>query len=57
VEALSFRGGRVVVDARCKGCGRCVNVCPTGALTLRMDDGVDVLGHLMTRIERRTTIG
>lgn len=39
-----------VLEERCTGCGTCVGVCPTGALSLR-DGRVDVDGELCTCCE------
>jgi ferredoxin len=31
--------GRAVVDDACRGCGRCVEVCPQGAIELSIAPG------------------
>jgi Fe-S-cluster-containing hydrogenase component 2 len=57
VRALSLTNGRAHIDEElCKGCGRCLMVCPTGAIALRMDEQVDTMEQLMRRITRRTDI-
>jgi heterodisulfide reductase subunit A-like polyferredoxin len=34
VNAIQIRDGRANIDAECRGCGRCVAVCPNAAITL-----------------------
>lgn len=58
VQAISLSDGRAYVDEKlCKGCGRCVTVCPTGAIVLRLDEKIDAMAQLVSRISRRTDIG
>ena len=56
VGAISLDDGRALIGEPCKGCGRCASVCPNGAITLRVAEGVDVLGDLLVRINRCTNI-
>ena len=37
--AIRLEGGRAVVGDACRGCGRCVDVCPQGAIELTYDPG------------------
>ena len=39
VQAISLADGRAVIDtAACRGCGRCVAVCPNGAIDMAITD-------------------
>jgi ferredoxin len=56
VGTISLDDGTARIGEQCKGCGRCAALCPERAITLRLDEDVDVLDRLMERIERRTDI-
>jgi hypothetical protein len=58
VEAIRLVDGRAEIAAGCRGCGRCLEACPQGAIELRIEDdafvskaiaelsaGVDVRGR------------
>ncbi|MGD8397820.1 MAG: 4Fe-4S binding protein [Anaerolineae bacterium] len=38
VEAIRLVGGRAEIGAGCRGCGRCVELCPQGAIELRIEE-------------------
>ena len=38
VEAIRFENGRARIGSQCRGCGRCVTVCPSQAIELRVND-------------------
>lgn len=58
VKAIQNHNNVAVIDAqRCKGCGVCAAVCPNGAPQLIMDEGLDVLAAIITRIRARTDVG
>lgn len=38
VDNIHLEGGRAVHGIECKGCGRCVEVCPQGAIELSIED-------------------
>ncbi|MBS3784902.1 MAG: 4Fe-4S binding protein [Anaerolineae bacterium] len=37
-DAIHLENGRATIDETCRGCGRCVNVCPQGAIELSLED-------------------
>ena len=39
VDAIHLDGDRAVIDDACRGCGRCVEVCPEQAIELSVEDG------------------
>ncbi|MBP7736467.1 MAG: 4Fe-4S binding protein [Spirochaetes bacterium] len=44
-------GAARILDS-CKGCGRCVKACPTGALSLVMDDQDALFRRIMERVRK-----
>jgi ferredoxin len=38
VDAIHLADGHAVIGEACRGCGRCVDVCPQQAIELSMDD-------------------
>jgi len=38
VDAIEVAGGRARIRETCRGCGRCVEVCPERAIEIRLDD-------------------
>ncbi|MFX1580106.1 MAG: 4Fe-4S dicluster domain-containing protein, partial [Promethearchaeota archaeon] len=38
VNAIQLVDGKAVIGAECRGCGRCVDVCPEGAIELTVDN-------------------
>jgi ferredoxin len=42
VDAIHMVDGRAVINDSCRGCGRCVEVCPNGAIEITVEDGTFV---------------
>jgi ferredoxin len=38
VNAIEMDDGRAIVNGNCVGCGRCLDICPVGAIQLRIAD-------------------
>lgn len=39
VDAIHMTNGRAATSDACRGCGRCVSVCPENAIDITVDDG------------------
>jgi ferredoxin len=48
VDAIQVVDGRAVISDACRGCGRCVSVCPEGAIEMTLDE--EVVGRTIARI-------
>lgn len=51
-QAIVIEGKKARIGDDCKGCGLCVDVCPRGALSIRVTDGNRMLEEALSRIER-----
>jgi Pyruvate/2-oxoacid:ferredoxin oxidoreductase delta subunit len=38
VDSIYIDNGRAVIGEECRGCGRCVDICPIEAIEIRIDD-------------------
>jgi Fe-S-cluster-containing hydrogenase component 2 len=54
VDAISLTPDRVRISDDCKGCGRCVALCPEGAITLHAGPEEEMLARLLGQLDRRT---
>lgn len=51
VNARKIQNGIIIYDSnRCKGCGRCISVCPQNAIELKIEDTDSAIDELMNRI-------
>lgn len=53
-NAIRLENGRAVIGEACRGCGRCVDVCPQGAIELSIEDGRfvdDAIAHITTLVD------
>ncbi len=49
VDAIRVVNGHAQIGGTCRGCGRCVTVCPQNAIELNLDDP-DMVSHAIDRI-------
>jgi UDP-glucose 4-epimerase len=57
VNAIRLGEDQAMIDlSRCVGCGHCVQVCPSEAISFVVDPNVDVIGKLLAHVEAYTDI-
>jgi ferredoxin len=56
VDAIQILDGRAVISPTCRGCGRCVDICPTGAIELTVEGG-EFVENTIRRITPLVDVG
>jgi ferredoxin len=54
VDGIQLEDGRAVIGDACKACGRCIDVCPQGAIDLSIEDGRfvdDAVAHIAALVD------
>jgi len=54
--AVSVVDGRAVISGDCRGCGRCVELCPNGAITMTFEGVDDPLAGAIERLENKVDV-
>jgi len=56
VDAIRLEDDHALIDQTiCRGCGRCVEICPTKAITITIEDAAYV-PHLIERLENEVDV-
>ena len=55
VDAIRLVDGRAVIGAECRGCGRCVEICPNEAIELTIQES-SYVENTIQRLEQRVDI-
>jgi len=50
-DAIQVKNGQAVISLECRGCGRCVEICPEGAIILTID-GKENLQETIRRLDQ-----
>jgi ferredoxin len=53
--ALSV-GERATISDECRGCGRCVGLCPEGAIEIRFEGADDFVASAVERLSARVDV-
>lgn len=56
VNAIRLEGNQAIVQPDCRGCGRCVNVCPNNAIELTIQNP-EYVGAAIDRISKAVDVG
>jgi ferredoxin len=54
--AISLVDGRAVISDECRGCGRCAELCPNGAIEVRVENGPGAVPDAVSRLEKRVDV-
>jgi ferredoxin len=55
VEAISMVDGRAVIDEKCRGCGRCVEICEQQAISIEIAD-LDYFNKTIEIIDKKVDV-